>query len=69
MGDNGGAQASRRGRDGRDGRDAREQNYEPGGQQRKKDNSQPNQQWQKLKETLKQIEDDLTKEEEETPQH
>jgi len=39
MGDDGGAQASRRGRDGRDGRDAREQNYEPGGQQREKDNS------------------------------
>jgi len=52
MGDDGGAQASRRGRDGRDGRDAREQNYKPGGQQREKDNSQPNQQWQKLKETL-----------------
>jgi len=32
MGDDGGAQASRRGRDGRDGRDVREQNYEPGGQ-------------------------------------
>ena len=42
MGDDEGAQASRRGRDGRDGRDAREQNYKPGGQQREKDNSQPN---------------------------
>jgi len=66
MGDDGGAQASRRGRESRD---ARELNYEPGGQQRENDSCQLNQQWQKLKETLGQIKDDLTKEEEETPKH
>jgi hypothetical protein len=66
MGDDGGTQASRWSHESRD---ARELSNEPGGQQRGKDSCQPNQQWQKLKEILGQIKDDLTKEEEEAPRH
>jgi hypothetical protein len=66
MGGDGGTQASRWSRESRD---ASEQNNEPGGQQHGKDSCQPNQQWQKLREILGQIKDDLTKEEEETPRH
>jgi len=66
MGDDRGTQASRWSDESRD---AREPTYKPGGQQREKDNCQLNQQWQKLKEILRQIKDNLTKKEEETPRH